>query len=121
MKLVTYSTDGGGPKIGYVEDGRVVPLGGSSMIEYIEHGRGAERQPGGESLALDEVRLHAPVPDPQKVIAIGLNYEDHAAETGAVRRVLGAAALTYLTGLLRQIGFFCALVLVFGAPRDVVM
>lgn len=83
MKLVTYSTDGGGPKIGYVEDGRVVPLGGSSMIEYIEHGRGAERQPGGESLALDEVRLHAPVPDPQKVIAIGLNYEDHAAETGA--------------------------------------
>ncbi len=83
MKLVTYSTAEGGPNIGYVEDGRVTPLGGSDMIEYIEHGRSAERQPGGESLALEDVRLHAPVPRPQKVIAIGLNYEDHAAETGA--------------------------------------
>jgi 2-keto-4-pentenoate hydratase/2-oxohepta-3-ene-1,7-dioic acid hydratase in catechol pathway len=83
LKLVTYSTPDGGPNVGYVENGRVVPLGGSSMIEYIEHGRSAERQPGGESLALEEVRLHAPVPNPRKVIAIGLNYEDHAAETGA--------------------------------------
>lgn len=29
------------------------------------------------------VRLLAPVPDPQKIICIGLNYSDHAAETGA--------------------------------------
>ncbi|HEY0515572.1 MAG TPA: fumarylacetoacetate hydrolase family protein, partial [Solirubrobacteraceae bacterium] len=29
-----------------------------------------------------EVSLHAPVPDPQKVICLGLNYRDHAEETG---------------------------------------
>lgn len=30
-----------------------------------------------------EVRLEAPVPNPRKVICIGLNYRDHAAEVGA--------------------------------------
>jgi 2-keto-4-pentenoate hydratase/2-oxohepta-3-ene-1,7-dioic acid hydratase in catechol pathway len=34
--------------------------------------------PGG--MALGEVRLHAPVPDPEKFMAIGLNYKDHAEE-----------------------------------------
>lgn len=32
---------------------------------------------------LSEVTLHAPVPRPGKVICIGLNYKDHAEETGA--------------------------------------
>ena len=31
------------------------------------------------------VRLLAPVPDPQKIICIGLNYRDHAAESGVAR------------------------------------
>ena len=83
MKLVTYSVDGGAVGIGSVEDGEIRPLGGSSMLEYIEHGRSADRQPGGERVPLDAARLHAPVPRPQKVIGIGLNYSDHAAETGA--------------------------------------
>jgi 2-keto-4-pentenoate hydratase/2-oxohepta-3-ene-1,7-dioic acid hydratase in catechol pathway len=33
-------------------------------------------------LPLADVRLLAPVPDPQKIICLGLNYRDHAAETG---------------------------------------
>ena len=82
MKLVTYSIDGGAPRVGYIEDGEVQPLGGANMLEYIEHGRDADRQPGGETVSLDEVRLRAPITRPQKIIAIGLNYEDHAAETG---------------------------------------
>ena len=83
MKLVTYSTGGGEPRVGYVEDDHVTPLGGSSMLEYVEHGRSTGRQPGGEAVALGEVRLHAPISRPEKIVAIGLNYEDHAAETGA--------------------------------------
>lgn len=31
---------------------------------------------------LDQVRLKAPVPQPKKIIAVGLNYADHAAEQG---------------------------------------
>src|SRR5262249_45278644 len=32
--------------------------------------------------ALSSVRLKAPVPHPQKILAIGLNYADHIAESG---------------------------------------
>ncbi|HTY77086.1 MAG TPA: fumarylacetoacetate hydrolase family protein [Candidatus Bathyarchaeia archaeon] len=35
------------------------------------------------SHAASSVRLHAPINDPGKFICIGLNYRDHAAETGA--------------------------------------
>ncbi len=35
-----------------------------------------------DAIALSDVELGAPVPDPQKIICIGLNYRDHAAETG---------------------------------------
>ena len=35
-----------------------------------------------ERLALQSVRLLAPVPDPEKIVCLGLNYSDHAAETG---------------------------------------
>ena len=35
-----------------------------------------------ERVALSSVRLLAPVPDPEKIICLGLNYRDHAAETG---------------------------------------
>jgi acylpyruvate hydrolase len=33
-------------------------------------------------LALADLQLLAPVPDPQKIICLGLNYRDHAAESG---------------------------------------
>ncbi len=37
----------------------------------------------GAVLARDAVTLHAPVPHPRKILCIGLNYRDHAAEQGA--------------------------------------
>ena len=81
LKLVTFSTDGGEPRIGALEGEEIRPLGDSTMIEFIA--RGDSPEPGEDVVALSEARLHAPVPNPQKVIGIGLNYEDHAAETGA--------------------------------------
>jgi acylpyruvate hydrolase len=32
--------------------------------------------------ALADARLHAPITDPQKIVCLGLNYRDHAEETG---------------------------------------
>ncbi len=37
----------------------------------------------GQSFEPSSVQLTAPVPDPEKVICIGLNYADHAAESGS--------------------------------------
>ena len=85
MKLVTYSTGSGAPKVGYIEDGGIQPLGDGSLLEYIVHGRSPDRRPSeaGETVALEEASLHPPIAQPEKIVAIGLNYEDHAAETGA--------------------------------------
>jgi acylpyruvate hydrolase len=37
---------------------------------------------GAERLPLKGLKLSAPVPDPEKIICIGLNYRDHAEESG---------------------------------------
>jgi 2-keto-4-pentenoate hydratase/2-oxohepta-3-ene-1,7-dioic acid hydratase in catechol pathway len=34
-------------------------------------------------LAAEQAKFHAPVVDPRKIVCIGLNYKDHAAESGA--------------------------------------
>jgi len=45
----------------------------SMAVEYAtEHGAARE--------ALDDLHRHAPVTDPEKVVCVGLNYEDHARE-----------------------------------------
>lgn len=42
----------------------------------------ARAEQADERISLVDVTLHAPVTDPQKIVCLGLNYRDHAAETG---------------------------------------
>ncbi len=72
MRLVSF--DGG---FGRIEGDLVVPMG-PDLVAYLETGEARE----GEPIPLDRVRLRAPVPRPGKVIGVGLNYRDHAAESG---------------------------------------
>jgi 2-keto-4-pentenoate hydratase/2-oxohepta-3-ene-1,7-dioic acid hydratase in catechol pathway len=72
VRLVTY---GGG--FGRVEDDRVVPMGGD-LVGYLRTGEARD----GAAIPLSDVTLLAPVPRPEKVIGVGLNYRDHAAESG---------------------------------------
>jgi len=44
--------------------------------------REAAAKPGAASVPAASARLHAPIHDPQKVVCVGLNYKDHAAESG---------------------------------------
>lgn len=84
MKLVMYSVNDGDAKAGFLEDGEIRQLAGedTNMTSLIEEG--ADKQPvGGESVPLEDVKLYPPISRPGKIIGIGLNYEDHAAETGA--------------------------------------
>jgi 2-keto-4-pentenoate hydratase/2-oxohepta-3-ene-1,7-dioic acid hydratase in catechol pathway len=40
-------------------------------------------RPKAVKILADRVQFHAPIVDPRKIICVGLNYKDHAAESGA--------------------------------------
>lgn len=52
--------------------------GGPALIEQAA----AERARAGQVTALDDQRIGAPIARPHQILCIGLNYSDHAAETG---------------------------------------
>lgn len=43
----------------------------------------AAREPGAERVAEGVAKFLPPVPDPHKIVCLGLNYRDHAAESGS--------------------------------------
>jgi 2-keto-4-pentenoate hydratase/2-oxohepta-3-ene-1,7-dioic acid hydratase in catechol pathway len=51
--------------------------GGKALLD-----RAAQATERGKGIGRDSVRLLAPVPEPQKIFCVGLNYADHARETG---------------------------------------
>jgi 2-keto-4-pentenoate hydratase/2-oxohepta-3-ene-1,7-dioic acid hydratase in catechol pathway len=88
VRLVSYDSQAG-PRAGVIRDEIVVDAwdalggGGEGMRELLASGRlGELTEAPVEGQALSEVELLAPVPDPEKIIGIGLNYRDHAAEAG---------------------------------------
>jgi len=92
MKLVSFSAlngDAAGkirPGI-LLEDGNLAidltPAGYADALAVIAAGL-TTLSPGGayQAHSLNEVRLHAPLANPPRVFAIGLNYRDHAIESG---------------------------------------
>ena len=92
MKLASFIHDGK-KQFGVVKGRGVVPLGGAdndrfrSLREALDAGvldEFAEIAMTGEArLALAEVKLLPPIPDPDKVLCIGINYGEHAKETGS--------------------------------------
>lgn len=88
MKLVTFS-QGGSTRVGVVTDDHVTDLTAAGlpadMNAVLAGGLDAVRRAADSAaarLALTDVKLEAPVPVPPKFIGIGLNYRDHAAESG---------------------------------------
>ena len=93
MKLATFSA-GGAPELGIVQGEAVVSISrarpglASEMIDLIARWREVEREVRGvaatptDAIPLDAVRLLAPIRRPGKIMAIGLNYADHIAESG---------------------------------------
>lgn len=78
MKLVTFRRPGSAPEAGILSGNRVAGTG-MDMLSAVAAGK--LPAPNGPTYSLDEVKLLAPIPRPPKLICIGLNYRDHAAET----------------------------------------
>jgi 2-keto-4-pentenoate hydratase/2-oxohepta-3-ene-1,7-dioic acid hydratase in catechol pathway len=76
MRLVSFSVDDGPVRAGVHVDGSVVDTG-LPMRQLLRQLPG---MPNAGRYAMDDVRIHPPVPDPGKIMCIGRNYRDHAAE-----------------------------------------
>jgi len=72
VRLATF--DGG---FGRVEDDTVVPMG-EDLASFLAGTEASDGSP----VALADVRLGPPIRRPGKVIGVGLNYRDHARESG---------------------------------------
>lgn len=89
MKLVAYSMPGESLiRRGVVLDGnKVLEIRGDfKALDPAELAKIRELSSSPEatryaSLSLDEVVLHPPIPDPEKILCIGLNYRDHCEES----------------------------------------
>jgi len=94
MRFLTFET-GGKARPGILTTGDVVvdlsAAGFHSLLELIEEGAAgragakefAATAPNEHQYPLSSVKLSAPIPRPRKLICVGLNYRDHAIETGA--------------------------------------
>jgi len=93
MKLITYQSDRG-PRVAGVREGACVDLNqadptlpactkallaaGPEVIAKAERALAA-----GRPIPIADIKSVAPIPSPEKIICIGVNYADHAKETGA--------------------------------------
>ncbi len=133
MRLVTYRA-GRGERAGILADGQIADAwdalggGGESVRDLLAAGHLSELnavEPGA-GLALSEVELLPPVPDPEKIVCLGLNYREHAAEAGVeppksaaifgkYRNALAApGAMVPLPGASRKVDFEAEVAFVLG-------
>jgi 2-keto-4-pentenoate hydratase/2-oxohepta-3-ene-1,7-dioic acid hydratase in catechol pathway len=88
MKLVSFSLADSQIRPGALleESSQVVDLsatGHTDTLSAITAGLTSIDNPGAQAChPLSEVTLHAPLPNPPRIFAIGLNYRDHAKESG---------------------------------------
>jgi 2-keto-4-pentenoate hydratase/2-oxohepta-3-ene-1,7-dioic acid hydratase in catechol pathway len=95
MRLVTFVEGDKAPRPGLVVEQGIVDLGAEGFndaIEFMGASSNVQLEAAGAvarsraRIALDEVRLLAPVPNPPRIFGIGVNYVEHAAESGTKMR-----------------------------------
>jgi 2-keto-4-pentenoate hydratase/2-oxohepta-3-ene-1,7-dioic acid hydratase in catechol pathway len=103
MKLARFTVEGS-TRLGKVVDDRIVDIStavpglGDSMrllIEQFDTLRGAVEAVAAPSFALADVTLEAPIADPRKYLAIGMNYQDHADEAAAAGKPVPTSQLWF--------------------------
>ena len=144
MKLISYPGDDGQTHLGVVQQDQVINLHLASagklpddMLQFLQLGDSAmemarallaehpAEHPAG--IALDSVKLLAPITNPAKVVAIGLNYMDHVIEAGfevpefatmfckySSSIVGSGAAIRWSQELTQQVDYEAELALVIG-------
>ena len=112
MKLVTFLHEGI-QKIGAIVDDQIIDFSTShlpkSMIEFIELGDDGINQANAliakndSKISINDVKLMAPIPKPNKILGVGLNYKAHKEEAAkAAADLLGKPQEKYPTIFNKQ-------------------
>jgi 2-keto-4-pentenoate hydratase/2-oxohepta-3-ene-1,7-dioic acid hydratase in catechol pathway len=81
MRWISYSR-GGGVYAGVVARSGVVEAGEGGIGALLRRGELPGVPPSGEPVPFESLTLLPPVPDPSKIVCLGLNYRSHAEEAG---------------------------------------
>ncbi len=140
MKLISYQLGDEAIHLGAVIEDKIVNLNQlsagelpDSMLEFLQSGDIAMQiardvlGPARGDIPLESVKLLAPIPNPSKVIAIGLNYMDHIREADIgvpelatmfckyPSSIIGAGEdIHWSTGLTQQVDYEAELAVVIG-------
>ena len=143
MKLATF-THSGVTRIGVLDGEQIIDLAAAAselpteMCAFLAAGESAlEAARGADSprIALADVKLEAPLLRPPKILAVGLNYADHVAETGMETpkhpmifnkqstSIVGPGADVHVPKVSKLLDYECELVVVIGrrcrhVPKD---
>jgi 2-keto-4-pentenoate hydratase/2-oxohepta-3-ene-1,7-dioic acid hydratase in catechol pathway len=97
--------------------------GGADLLAAVEQ---LAQRSGAVKYPAAEVKFHAPIVDPRKIVCVGLNYRDHAEETGAAipkepilfskyaTALLGHGQTIVLPKVSQEVDFEAELVIVVG-------
>ncbi len=142
MKLISYRDQQGQSHLGAKRGDGIVNLHRASggrlpddMLEFLQLGEAAidtaraSLDRATEILPLDSLQLLAPVTNPSKIIAIGLNYRDHIRESGLPEPELATMFCKFPSALIasgesirwsreltRQVDYEAELAVVIGRP-----
>ena len=120
MKLITFTSAGAASAIGVLDGGEVVPLAAdpalpTTMAEFVALGtqgleRAANLQATASRIAVDDVRLLAPIRPPNNVMCVGKNYVEHAQEfnssgfDASAKQAVPAAPVIFTKALSSLVG-----------------
>jgi acylpyruvate hydrolase len=108
MRFITYlGADGEGIAIAGPDGYRGLPVAtlGADLRQLLARGgsalrEAADRLANGEVINLEAARLLPPIPTPEKIICIGLNYVEHSKESGFEPPAYPAVFARYSTSLV---------------------
>lgn len=116
MKLVTYKPRGANAQLGAIVDGKVINLAEASggalpndMLAFLQMGDAGlkaakkvatKKNAADQGVALSDVKLLSPITNPNKVVAIGLNYLDHIKESNAAVPKIPIMFTKYTTSIV---------------------
>jgi 2-keto-4-pentenoate hydratase/2-oxohepta-3-ene-1,7-dioic acid hydratase in catechol pathway len=103
MRYVSFTRPDGSASFGRLDGQTIFDLGGAyASLKAAIAADALASLNDGEAFALDAVKLLPVIPDPDKILCVGLNYATHVAETGREQKEHPAIFTRYADSLIAQ-------------------